>query len=104
MADLKVFQGMCDWVIAKDLKDVAKVLEEHTGYAPDEYELADFGEVDLDKEFSMFYVDHGREDVPLESDYPKGAEVYYHDGWYARSTYRQWAEHLGRAFLASTEW
>ncbi len=104
MNDLKVFHNDVDWIIAESLEDVPKVLKEHIGYEPDDYELEGYEELDMDKEFSMFFVDHGRDDKPPESDYPKSADVYYDEGWYAKSTYRQWAEHLGRAFLASTEW
>ncbi len=108
MTDLKVFEGAVDWVIAKDLEDVAKVLEEHTGYEPEEYELEDFVEVDMDKEFNLIFVDYGLDFRPSESEYPKGATVYFDEEgsgyWVATATYQQWTDHMGRAFLGSTEW
>lgn len=108
MTELKVFEGDCDWVIAKDLADVTKVLEEHMGYAPDDSVLESFGEVEMDKEFNLIFVDHGLEDRPSESEYPKGALLFFdEDGsgfWVARASYQQWADHMGRAFLASTEY
>lgn len=110
MTELKVFEGACDWVIAEDLEDVARVLKEHTGYTPEEDELADFEEVDLDDYFTLFFIDSALDDKPPESEYPEGAQVYFEDDedqvicWHARATYRQWAGHLGRAFLGSTEY
>lgn len=110
MTELKVFEGACDWVIAEDIKDVAKVLTKHYGDVPDEDELADFEEVDLDNYFTLFFIDNALKDKPPESEYPEGAQVYFEDDedqyncWHAKATFRQWAEHLGRAFLGSTEW
>lgn len=110
MTKLKVFHNDFDWAIAEDLEDVAKVLTEHYGYV-EEDKLTGFAELDLDEEFTMFFVDNCWADKPVESCYPKGIKLYFNDCedegpicWHATATYREWIDHNGRGFLGSTEW
>jgi hypothetical protein len=107
---LKVFHNDVDWVIAENIEDVPKVLKEHTGYEPDEYEVEDYEELDSEDSFTMWFVDSVWADPPPKDTYPSGGKLWFNDQedegnicWMVTATHQQWIEHIGRGFLGSTE-
>ena len=111
MTELTVFHNDVDWVIAKNVEDIPKVLKEHTGYEPDEYESEDYAKLDPKDTFTMWFVDNVWADPPPTDAYPPDGNLWFNDNedegnicWMVTATYRQWIDHIGRGFLGSTEW
>lgn len=91
--DLKMFKNdVTEWVIAKDLEEVWKVYEEHTGLKQDDPDNEDIEWKECPPESTLTY--HGdAEDYDLD-----GSEED------ATKTCAQWAKHVGKpCYFATTE-
>lgn len=85
---LKVFTNHTDTVVAKDLPDAQRVMEEHNGstFEQEGWTLDEWGEVPDDKIITICNInDHGPDDK-------------------AAKTAAEWVKENGRGFLCSTEW